>query len=69
MKIADIAELIGKAIENTIYKEWKHDGYIDVVFADSVNVVIDGKRYEIKISDYCPLFTELEIAERAKDNL
>lgn len=29
MKIVDITECIMNTVENTIFKEWKHEGYIE----------------------------------------
>lgn len=49
MESFDLAELIVKAIEQTVIKEWRHEGYIDCFQSDIVNAVIDGKRYSIKL--------------------
>ena len=50
MKTVDIAETISDAIEETIFKKWKHEGHVDGVYANGVSCHIDGKDYLIKIS-------------------
>ncbi len=51
MKIADIIEEITNHIEEKMLGEWKHEGYIDGCTSDEACVVIDGKKYEIKVRE------------------
>lgn len=51
MKIVDIAEAISDMIENRIYGDWKHEGYINYINSDVVSAQIDGVNYEIMIEE------------------
>ena len=52
MKIGDItATLVKKAVVNVIYKEWLHDGHIDIEHTEDFRCVIDGKLYEITVRE------------------
>ncbi len=51
MKIVDITEEIANHIEKKMFGEWKHAGYIDGFTSDEAYVVIDGKKYEIKVRE------------------
>ncbi|AYH41606.1 hypothetical protein A5N82_13390 [Christensenella minuta] len=57
MKTVDIAEAIDRMIEKVVLGEWKHEGHLDGFTENRVDVVIDGRRYAIKIED---LTAELE---------
>lgn len=51
MQKVDIAEAIQNMIEQKIFKEWKHEGYVDGLFNNGVCCNIDGKDYIIEIKD------------------
>ena len=52
MKIGDItATLAQKAVVNVIYKEWLHEGHIDIEHTEDFRCVIDGKLYEITVRE------------------
>lgn len=51
MKILDIVEVMCSAVDDTIFKQWKHEGYIDFMNSDGFRVVIDGKRYLVRIEE------------------
>lgn len=51
MKIIDITEAIVNSLENKIFEEWKHEGYIDGFTSDKAYVVIDGTRYKITVEE------------------
>ena len=52
MKIGDItATLAKKAVVNVIYKEWLHEGHIDIEHTEDFRCVIDGKLYEITVRE------------------
>lgn len=52
MKIGDItATLVKKAVVNVIYKEWLHEGHIDIEHTEDFRCVIDGKLYEITVRE------------------
>lgn len=49
MKNADIMEVFITSIEEKIFKEWRHDGFIGGFTSDSGNFEIDGKEYVLKL--------------------
>ena len=49
MKKVDIIESIAEYVEQKILKEWKHEGSVEVIYTDRLEVMIDGKLYEIRI--------------------
>lgn len=49
MKTVDIMETFVSAIENTIFKEWRHEGFIGGWTSDMVNFEIDGKEYVARL--------------------
>lgn len=49
MKKVDIIESIAEHMEQKIFKEWKHEGSVESVCTESLEVTIDGKLYEISI--------------------
>lgn len=51
MKEVDIAEAIQNMIEEKIYKEWKHEGYINGCYSNGVEANIDGKNYLIEVKE------------------
>lgn len=51
MKCCDIAEVIATAIEETILKKWRHDGFICGFSSSHVNFEIDEKEYVLTIRE------------------
>lgn len=51
MQPVDIAAAIQDMIENKIYAEWKHEGYIDALYSTGVVANIDGKKYMIEVKE------------------
>ena len=51
MQRVDIMDAVQKGIENMIYKQWHHEGYIDGFNTDQVAFIVDGKRYVLKLFD------------------
>ena len=49
MKKVDIVESIAEHVEHKIFAEWKHEGSIESVCSEYLEVMIDGKLYEIRI--------------------
>ena len=49
MRNADIMGVFITSIEEKIFKEWIHDGFIGGFTSDSVNFEIDGKEYVLKL--------------------
>ena len=47
MKTADIIEVIEKAIETKIGKDWKHNVIIQEMTSNYIKFDIDGERYEL----------------------
>ena len=51
MKTEDIMECFVSAIEEKIFKEWRHEGFIDGWSSGHVNFETDGKEYVLRISE------------------
>ena len=49
MKQGDIMEARASAIENKIFSEWKHEGFIDGCGATHINFYIDEKEYVLRL--------------------
>ena len=52
MKKENIIEALADCIESKIFKEWKHDGFIDQTFSNAIDVEIDGKYYTVEITEH-----------------
>lgn len=51
MKSVDIMEAFVQTIEEKIFKEWKHEGFIGGWTSDSANFYIDSEEYVLKIRE------------------
>lgn len=51
MKAVDIMEMIGNAIDKTIFRKWKHEGFIGSVTSEYIDVEIDGREYVLTIKE------------------
>lgn len=51
MRNGDIMESIATDIEETIFKKWKHEGFIGGCSSSHVNVEIDGKEYVLALHE------------------
>lgn len=51
MKQVDIMEVICSSIENKIFEEWKHDGFIGGWNSESINFDIDGLDYVLTLKE------------------
>ena len=51
MRECDIMEAIVMAIEKTIFKEWRHEGFIDGWSSIHANFEIDGREYVLKLQE------------------
>ena len=51
MKNADIMEALIASIEEKIFKEWRHDGFVGGFTSDSGNFEIDGIEYVLKLKE------------------
>ena len=51
MKSCDVMETFVSAVENTIFKEWRHEGFIGGWSSEHANFVIDGKEYVLKLRE------------------
>ena len=51
MKKVDIMEAVEKGVESVLFKQWKHDGYMDGWNSEQVAFVVDGKRYVLEIKE------------------
>lgn len=51
MKQVDIMEALVNAVEKTIFKDWKHEGFICGFSSEHIDVEIDGKEYVLLIRE------------------
>lgn len=51
MKQADIMEAFVNAIEEKIFKEWKHEGFICGWSSEHINFEVDDKEYVLRIDE------------------
>ena len=51
MKEVDIMEMLVNAIEEKLFKEWKHEGVIEGFSSDHINFDVDGKEYVLLIRE------------------
>lgn len=51
MKQVDIMEAIDSSIANVLFKQWKHEGYMDGWNSEQVVFVVDGKRYILQLKE------------------
>ena len=51
MKSVDIMEMLTNAIEEKIFGEWKHEGFIGGFGSEYINFVVDNKEYVLNISE------------------
>ena len=51
MEQVDIMEALVNAIDEKIFKEWKHEGYIGGFNSAEINFEIDGQEYELVIHE------------------
>lgn len=51
MKNADIMEAVVVAIEETIFKAWRHEGFNCGWSSEHINFVIDGREYVLKLRE------------------
>ena len=51
MKTADITNALVRKVVDTIFKEWKHEGHIDIEHTEDFRCVIDGKLYEVTVRE------------------
>lgn len=49
MKSADIIEVFTSSAEETIFKKWRHEGFIGGFTSCDANFVIDGKEYVLQL--------------------
>lgn len=52
MQKENIIAALADCIESKIFKEWKHDGFIDATYSNAIDVEIDGKHYTIELTDH-----------------
>ena len=51
MKSADIIEVFTSSVEETIFKKWRHEGFVGGSSSEEANFVIDGKEYVLRIRE------------------
>ena len=50
MKTDDLMEVFVSAIEDKIFNEWKHDGFIGGWSSEHIDFDVDGKNYVLRIN-------------------
>ena len=70
MKEVDIMEMLVNAIEQKLFKEWKHDGLIEGFSSEHINFDVDGKEYVLLIREICDgeHFSEMHIKRESNYN-
>ena len=51
MKNADILEVFVSSVDETIFKKWRHEGFIGGFSSEEANFVIDGKEYVLRLGE------------------
>ena len=51
MKSADIVEVFVSSVDETIFKKWRHEGFVGGFSSCEANFVIDGKEYVLRLSE------------------
>jgi hypothetical protein len=51
MKTVDIMEMLTIAIEEKLFKEWKHEGLIEGFSSEHINFDVDDKEYVLLIRE------------------
>ena len=51
MKNCDIVETFVTAVEEVIFKQWRHEGFIGGFTSDKANFEIDGKEYDLVLKE------------------
>ena len=51
MKTQDIVHALAEKVEDTIYKEWHHEGYLELEQSDRFWFTLDGRLYKVTIED------------------
>ena len=51
MRNADIMEALTTSIDEKIFKEWRHEGFIGGFTSSYINAEIDGKEYVIVLHE------------------
>lgn len=51
MKSVDIMEVFVQAVEEKIFKEWRHEGFIGGFTSGGANFDIDGKEYTLRLKE------------------
>ncbi len=49
MKISDITEVLARSISQVVFEAWKHEGGIDSLLDNEIEVNIDGQDYLIRV--------------------
>lgn len=49
MENVDIMDAAQLGIESVLYKQWRHNGYIDGFNSAQIAFVVDGKRYVLEL--------------------
>lgn len=53
MKEVDIMEMLTNAIEEKLFNEWKHEGFIGGFSGEHINFEVDNKEYVLLIREIC----------------
>lgn len=51
MKTVDIMETFVSAVEETIFKNWRHEGFIGGWSSEHANFEVDGTEYELSLQE------------------
>lgn len=51
MKTVDIMETFVSAVEETVFKNWRHEGFIGEWNSEHANFEVDGKEYALLLRE------------------
>lgn len=51
MRIGDITDTLLEKVCETIFEEWKHEGYIEIQHCDNFWFTLDGRLYKVTVQD------------------
>lgn len=51
MNNLDIIDGLSVGLENVLFKQWRHSGYIDLMHSDKIYFCVDGKYYIVELKE------------------
>jgi hypothetical protein len=51
MNQVDIMDAVQQGVENILFKNWRHEGYIDFFTSNKIGFIVDKRKYELEIKE------------------